>query len=280
MVVREAVAVASALEALLELQFGRYRWWHCEGLQFGWYPWWHCEGLQYGHCPFRGGWARGHMMLQALGTSVNGRWYSGPKGRGGTGPSRPPGGQPYPTSSTGRPGRTNASWWKTKVGPGTYRTADFIEELQKKPGSVRGVCDSREERFRNAQLDARYCYGKGSVLWAALEKRAGSNGAPIMNLSSSQATFPRRQHYEALLASGSSRRGTYDLFTGQTHHCWIRAALKRVNLTPGEYPGMYVGFGKKLCRHGKQNHGVFGMLDQSPAMPTERIYHSTLSQCP
>lgn len=60
-----------------------------------------------------GGWARGRMMLQAVGTSVNGRWQSGPKGRGGRGPRRLPGWQPYLTSSTGRHGKTNASWWVT-----------------------------------------------------------------------------------------------------------------------------------------------------------------------
>lgn len=38
------------------------------------------------------------------------------------------------------------------MGPGTYRVADFIEELQKKPGSVRGVCDRRVERFRNTRV--------------------------------------------------------------------------------------------------------------------------------
>ncbi|CAB1324165.1 unnamed protein product [Coregonus sp. 'balchen'] len=122
----------------------------------------------------------------------------------------------------------NKRFLKTKVGPGTYRTADFIEELQKKPGSIRGVCDSREERFRKAQswTPGPGCYGKGGVPWAALEeKRSGT---------------------EALLASGSSRRGAYDLFTGPRD----KPITARYFATP------------------------------YPVVPTERIYHSTPSQCP
>nr|XP_046158694.1 lymphocyte expansion molecule-like isoform X2 [Oncorhynchus gorbuscha] len=126
----------------------------------------------------------------------------------------------------------NKRFLKTKVGPGTYRVADFIEELQKKPGSVRGVCDSREERFRNAQswTPGPGCYGNGGIPWAALEeKRSGLNGAPSMHLGSSLQRFPEgnstdcglspctytlKSSTEVLLASGSSRRGAYDLFTG------------------------------------------------------------------
>ncbi|XP_024277559.1 lymphocyte expansion molecule isoform X1 [Oncorhynchus tshawytscha] len=195
----------------------------------------------------------------------------------------------------------NKRFLKTKVGPGTYRVADFIEELQKKPGSVRGVCDSREERFRNAQswTPGPGCYGNGGVPWAALEeKRSGLNGAPSMHLSSSLQRFPEgnstdcglspctytlKSSTEALLASGSSRRGAYDLFTGPRDKpitAGYFATPKCVNLTPGEYPSGCGGFGEELCRREKRNHGVFGMLDQYPVVPTERIYHSTLSQCP
>ncbi|XP_019904278.2 lymphocyte expansion molecule isoform X2 [Esox lucius] len=120
----------------------------------------------------------------------------------------------------------------TKLGPGSYRTGDFIEKLQKKPGSVRGVCDTREERFRKAQscTPGPGCYGKGGVPWAALEeKRVGSNRATNMHFSSSLKRFPEasatdsglspctytlKSSTELLLASGTSKRGPYDLFTG------------------------------------------------------------------
>lgn len=41
---------------------------------------------------------------------------------------------------------------KTKVGPGTYRIASFTEELEKKPGSLRGICETREKRFKDGKV--------------------------------------------------------------------------------------------------------------------------------
>lgn len=37
---------------------------------------------------------------------------------------------------------------KEKLGPGSYNFKDFLEELQKKPCSTRGLLSSGEVRFR------------------------------------------------------------------------------------------------------------------------------------
>ncbi|XP_028977656.2 lymphocyte expansion molecule isoform X1 [Esox lucius] len=188
----------------------------------------------------------------------------------------------------------------TKLGPGSYRTGDFIEKLQKKPGSVRGVCDTREERFRKAQscTPGPGCYGKGGVPWAALEeKRVGSNRATNMHFSSSLKRFPEasatdsglspctytlKSSTELLLASGTSKRGPYDLFTGSRDKpiTGFYAVPKHVNLTSGRAPVVSPPLGEEPGGRQKPNHGKFGTLAQYPAMPTERIYCSTLSQCP
>lgn len=36
---------------------------------------------------------------------------------------------------------------KQLLGPGTYNINDFIDQMAKKPGSTRGVCETREARF-------------------------------------------------------------------------------------------------------------------------------------
>ncbi|XP_045061691.1 lymphocyte expansion molecule [Coregonus clupeaformis] len=175
----------------------------------------------------------------------------------------------------------NKRFLKTKVGPGTYRTADFIEELQKKPGSIRGVCDSRERAVQKSTEGRRTQYVILSMHLSSSLQRFPEGNSTDCGLS--PCTYTLKSSTEALLASGSSRRGAYDLFTGPRDKpitAGYFATPKCVNLTPGEYPSVCVGFGEEMCRREKRKHGVFGMLDQYPVVPTERIYHSTPSQCP
>lgn len=49
---------------------------------------------------------------------------------------------------------------------------------------------------------------------------------------------------------------------------------------PCKYPKELPKFGEELEKPEKKNHGVFGRSNQYPAIPTERIYLATLSQCP
>ncbi|MBN3302219.1 TM205 protein, partial [Amia calva] len=123
---------------------------------------------------------------------------------------------------------------KSKVGPGSYRVSDFIELLEKRPGSVRGVCEAREERFRQQRQSYALgpgSYGKGGIPWAALEeKRNQSAGTcPSMDFDSRKERFQQRTvgsdlgpgtynlktSTELLLGKSVSKRGPYDLFTGR-----------------------------------------------------------------
>ncbi|KAJ7986547.1 hypothetical protein DPEC_G00340990 [Dallia pectoralis] len=188
----------------------------------------------------------------------------------------------------------------TKVGPGSYRTEDFIEKLQKKPSSVRGVCDAREERFRKAQnhTPGPGSYGKGGVPWAVREeKRAGSNRAPNMHFGSSLQRFPKgsvtdsglspctytlKSSTDVLLASGTSKRGAYDLFTGSRDKpiAGFYAVPKSANPTSEQSCLLSPRLEEEPGCCQKTNRDMFGKMAQYPAVPTERIYHSTLSQCP
>ena len=41
---------------------------------------------------------------------------------------------------------------KQLLGPGTYNITDFIDHMSRKPGSKRGVCETREARFDTTKL--------------------------------------------------------------------------------------------------------------------------------
>ncbi|XP_062306236.1 ciliary microtubule-associated protein 2-like [Osmerus eperlanus] len=148
----------------------------------------------------------------------------------------------------------NKHFLKTKVGPGTYRIPDFMEELEKKPGSVRGVCESREERFREPQswTPGPGSYGKGGVPCAALEEKRTQSGSVDMELSSGLKRFPEdpktcgpcpctytlKSSTDILLNKRTSKRGPYDLFTGPRDEPIVSgyfAAPKCAAVTPGDY---------------------------------------------
>ncbi|KAL1022503.1 hypothetical protein UPYG_G00028560 [Umbra pygmaea] len=191
----------------------------------------------------------------------------------------------------------NKHFLKSQVGPASYKIADFIEEIQKKTSSVRGVCNSREERFRNVESSTPGpgSYDEWGVPWAELEKKVGSNTAPSTHLRASLQRFPKgnptdsglspctyslKSSTDILLARRTSKRGPYDLFTGSRDKPIPGFfAVPRVNWTSEESSLVGVRFGDELGRREKRNHGVFATLDQYPAVPTERIYRSTLSQC-
>ncbi|KAL7871890.1 hypothetical protein SRHO_G00068730 [Serrasalmus rhombeus] len=195
----------------------------------------------------------------------------------------------------------NKQFLKTKVGPGTYRIASFIEELEKKPSSLRGVCDTREERFQDCQSSTPGpgTYGKGGIPSAALEeKEKRSVGTcPSMGYSASLQRFPTNTVQDSGLSPGTynlksftdlilshrvSKRGPYDLFTGRRNKPVVYGyfAVPKTSLKPGEYTKEVPKFGEELQRPEKKNHGVFSRLERYPAVPTERIYLCSLPQCP
>ncbi|KAI4889061.1 hypothetical protein NFI96_014665 [Prochilodus magdalenae] len=196
----------------------------------------------------------------------------------------------------------NKQFLKTKVGPGTYRIPSFIEELEKKPGSSRGICQAREQRFKDCQswTPGPGTYGKGGVPSAVLEeKEKRSIGTcPSMDYGASLQRFPDSTVQDSGLSPGTynlksftdlilnhrvSKRGPYDLFSGRRNKpiaYGYFAAPKTENLNPGKYTKELPKFGDELQRPEKKKHGIFSSLEQYPAVPTERIYLFSLPQCP
>ncbi|XP_035270554.1 lymphocyte expansion molecule-like [Anguilla anguilla] len=178
---------------------------------------------------------------------------------------------------------------KSKVGPGSYRIADFMELLQKRPRSVRGVCESREERFKSlyAQTPGPGSYGKGGIPSAVLdEKRMQLTGTcPTMDFG---PTVERLLEPKRDCGVGP---GTYNLKTSidvllnrRCDHKSIPSGHlpdpKTSNVDPGEEIRGVSSFVEELDRPEKRKHGLFSRMCRNPECPTERIYHSTLAQCP
>ncbi|KAF4070854.1 hypothetical protein AMELA_G00278380 [Ameiurus melas] len=184
--------------------------------------------------------------------------------------------------------------WKTRVGPGTYRIASFIEELEKKPGSSRGICETREKRFKDGKrpTPGPGAYGKGGIPSAAREdkERMSLKTGPSMSNTSHHrfdgdtvdsglgpGTYNLKSSTELVLSRRVSKRSPYDPSTGKGN---IFTAPKWGSPGPCMYPKNLPKFGEELQKPEKKKHGVFGSTEQYPAIPTERIYLSTLSQCP
>uniref|UniRef100_A0A8C8ST18 Lymphocyte expansion molecule n=1 Tax=Pelusios castaneus TaxID=367368 RepID=A0A8C8ST18_9SAUR len=165
---------------------------------------------------------------------------------------------------------------KEKLGPGTYNIKDFLQET--KPSSVRGVCDTGEEKFRGFIRD---CYpgpgtygknGNPYALIAEKERRSGSGLGP--------ATYNLKNSTDEMLKRVVSNRGPYDTFTGDRSKptiCGHYAVEKKyIELSPSNVRS----FVEELETKDRKKKGIFSSLARNPGCPTERIFWATLSQCP
>ncbi|XP_076872315.1 ciliary microtubule-associated protein 2-like isoform X2 [Brachyhypopomus gauderio] len=195
----------------------------------------------------------------------------------------------------------NKQFLKYKVGPGTYRITSFTEELEKKPGCPRGICETREERFKDCQswTPGPGTYGKGGIPSAALEEkeRRSVGSCPSMDYNTTPRSFPNgttdcglgpgsynlKSFTELILRGGVSKRGPYDLFTGHRNQpisYGYFATPRRANLNLGKYTKEVPKFGEELQRPEKRKHGVFSRREQYPRVPTERVHLCSLTHCP
>ncbi|XP_004869711.1 lymphocyte expansion molecule [Heterocephalus glaber] len=185
-----------------------------------------------------------------------------------------------------------------KLGPGSYNLKDFLEELQQKPRSTRGLLSSGETRFSG--LIGNYYpgpghYGEKGNPYTRLEENAWkwSHSEGLMcRMSSKPAPRPQegsglgpntysiKSGLEEYLARSMGTRGPYDGFSGdRTKPLAYGHYSEQVKKKPRELMN-FKSFVEELNSCHQKKHGVFSKVPQNPDTPPERIYWSTLSQCP
>ncbi|XP_067565733.1 ciliary microtubule-associated protein 2 [Pseudorca crassidens] len=185
---------------------------------------------------------------------------------------------------------------KEELGPGSYNSKDFLEELQEKPGSTRGLLSSGEIRFRG--LIGNYYpgpgnYGEKGNPYTKLEEsawnRSHSKGLmcrmtnkppPLAHQGSSLAlgTYTFKSGIEAYLARSMGTRGLYDTFSGDQSKLQPYGHYSVRKKRPRELMN-FKSFVEELKSCHNKKRGVFSKVPRNPEAPPERIYWATLSQC-
>uniref|UniRef100_A0A663FLA6 Ciliary microtubule associated protein 2 n=1 Tax=Aquila chrysaetos chrysaetos TaxID=223781 RepID=A0A663FLA6_AQUCH len=172
-----------------------------------------------------------------------------------------------------------------RLGPGTYNIRDFLQETR--PSSLRGICDTREQRFRDAHRDCfpgPGTYGPRGNPYARLEERDGRSPLPpfppyLQGSGPGPGTYRLRSSIDEGLRRRAGGLGPCQLFSGHRsklgrdgHH----ASEVRTELSTGTVKG----FLDELTLKENKKKGCFSTLPRNPGCPTERIFWATLSQCP
>ncbi|NXS61416.1 LEXM protein, partial [Brachypteracias leptosomus] len=190
-----------------------------------------------------------------------------------------------------------------KLGPGTYNIKDFLQETR--PCSLRGICATREQRFRDGHKDCfpgPGTYGPRGNPYTPLEERdkrlASTRGLMDSRTPKSQPPLP----FPLFLQGSGLGPGTYSLRSS------IEEGLRRAGgpgpckpssgnkSKPARAPhatplslqrtgtelstGPVKGFVDELLLKENKKKGCFSTLARNPGCPTERIFWATLSQCP
>ncbi|XP_069646007.1 ciliary microtubule-associated protein 2 [Haliaeetus albicilla] len=183
-----------------------------------------------------------------------------------------------------------------RLGPGTYNIRDFLQETR--PSSLRGICDTREQRFRDAHRDCfpgPGTYGPRGNPYTCLEERdkrsASTRGlmdsrtekcAPLAAVGSSPGpgTYRLRSSIDEGLRRRAGGLGPCQPFSGDRsklgrggHHALERRGTELS-------AGAVKGFVDELTLKENKKKGCFSTLPRNPGCPTERIFWATLSQCP
>ncbi|XP_011937920.1 PREDICTED: uncharacterized protein C1orf177 homolog isoform X2 [Cercocebus atys] len=184
-----------------------------------------------------------------------------------------------------------------KLGPGSYNVKDFLEQLQQKPCSTRGLLSSGEVRFRG--LIGNYYpgpgnYGEKGNPYTKLEEnawnRSHSEGLmcrmsnkpdprPHQGSGLGPGTYSFKSDLETYVARSVGTRGPYDTFSGDRSKPLPYGHYSMQKKKPRELMN-FKSFVEELNSRHNKKRGVFSKLPRNPKTPTERIYWATLSQCP
>ncbi|XP_072275306.1 ciliary microtubule-associated protein 2 [Pyxicephalus adspersus] len=187
---------------------------------------------------------------------------------------------------------------KQNLGPGRYNIKTFTDLMEEKPSSVRGVCSTREVRFKENIKDCfpgPGSYGKGGNPYSMIEERATKSASSkgIMDSKASTCdsastdskpgpgTYNMKNSIDETLKHVVGKRGPYDLFTGSRSQPIPYGYFATPKRSPSE-PGQYKvnSFIEDMVSEHKKKNGKFGKMSQYPKVPTERIFCSSLTHWP
>ncbi|NWU47133.1 LEXM protein, partial [Dromas ardeola] len=190
-----------------------------------------------------------------------------------------------------------------RLGPGTYNIRDFLQETR--PCSLRGICDTREQRFRDGRRDCfpgPGTYGPRGNPYTHLEERdkhsASTRG--LMDSGTERSQSPNA--FPPCLQGSGLGPGTYHLRSsideglrwamgsgpcqpfsgdrlkpaGASHAAPLSRQRKGTELSTAAVKG----FLDELTLRENEKKGCFSTLPRNPGCPMERIFWATLSQCP
>ncbi|KAM9379161.1 ciliary microtubule-associated protein 2 [Phaethornis superciliosus] len=179
-----------------------------------------------------------------------------------------------------------------RLGPGTYNIKDFLQDSR--PSSLRGICDTREQRFRATNRDCFPGPGTYGNPYTHLDERDKRSASTRGLLDSRVAKRGLPELTGSGLGPGTyDLRGSIDERLRQARGSWPCQPTSRGKLKPTSgsrgpleqkdtklTSGVIKGFLDELNLRENRKKGCFSTLPRNPGCPTERIFWATLSQCP
>ncbi|NXO02049.1 LEXM protein, partial [Rhinopomastus cyanomelas] len=195
---------------------------------------------------------------------------------------------------------------KERLGPGMYNIKDFLQETR--PSSLRGICNTRERRFRHGRQDCvpgPGTYDPPGNRYAHLKQRAKRSGSTrgLMDSRTAKCALPAAMPpplFPPHLQGRGLVPGTYSLWSSideglwQTGGCrpcqtfsrdrskpivashvtpWLQKRDTELNASTVK------SFVNELMLKNKKK-GCFSTLPRNRSCPTEKIFWATLSQRP
>ncbi|NXN09085.1 LEXM protein, partial [Indicator maculatus] len=188
-----------------------------------------------------------------------------------------------------------------RLGPGTYNIKDFLQETR--PCSLRGICETREPRFRDGRRDCfpgPGTYGPRGNPYASLEERAkrsaGTRGLMDSRTPKSQSPLPLSPclqgsglgpgtyHLRGSIEEGLRRACSFGLRKGSSggkpkpasggHQASEKKKATELDSVPVK------GLVDELMSNENKKKGCFSTLPRSTGSLMERICRATCNRFP
>ncbi|NXG89507.1 LEXM protein, partial [Stercorarius parasiticus] len=190
-----------------------------------------------------------------------------------------------------------------RLGPGTYNIRDFLQETR--PCSLQGICDTREQQFRDGRRDCfpgPGTYGPRGNPYAHLEERDKRSTSRRGLMDSRTERWQPTMPFPPCLQGSGLGPGTYHLQSSIDEGLWRAMGSGHCQPVSGDRSkpagashatplsrqrkgtelstATVKGFTDQLTLRENKKKGCFSTLPRNLACPMEKIFWAMLSQCP